>query len=102
MFRMLQPKVAADKIDLKRQALMTALTYQLVTRYTSRVAVEEKVSRNPDGTLQSVRVPVAPVKGWNMFNATATNDTLLLLLGLICLGGVLFFLRFWHLLADHF
>lgn len=91
MFKMLQPKSPAEKIDLKRQALMTALTYQLVTRYTSRVAVEEKVSRNPDGSLNSVRVPVAPAKGWKMFNATATNDPLLLIAGIICLlsSGIL-------------
>ncbi len=59
------------------------------------MAVEEKISRNPDGTLQSVKVPVAPAKGWNMFNATATNDTLLLLLGLVCLfvSGLLVFCR---------
>jgi len=85
MFRMLKPESPEEKIDLKREALMTALTYQLVTRYTSRVAVEEKISRNPDGTLHSVKVPVAHPKGWNMFNATATNDTVLFLAGMMCL-----------------
>ncbi len=95
MFRMLQPESPEEKIDLKREALMTALTYQLVTRYTSRVAVEEKVSRDPNGTLKSVRVPVAPAKGWNMFNATATNDLLLFLLGAVGLlvSGLLVFGR---------
>jgi Ca-activated chloride channel family protein len=85
MFRMLRPESAAEKIDVKRGVLMTALSYQLVTRYTSRVAVEEKVSRAPDGSLLSVKVPVAPPKGWNMFNATATQDTALALLGAVCL-----------------
>ena len=56
-----------------------------MTPYTSRVAVEEKVSRAPDGSLLSVKVPVAPPKGWNMFNATATQDTALALFGLVCL-----------------
>jgi len=85
MYRMLRPETAAEKIDLKREVLMTALSYQLVTPYTSRVAVEEKVSRAPDGSLLSVKVPVAPPKGWNMFNATATQDTALALFGLVCL-----------------
>ena len=84
-FRMLRPETATEKIGLKKEALMTALSYQLVTRYTSRVAVEEKVSRAPDGTLLSVRVPTAPPKGWNMFNATATQDTAMAIVGAICL-----------------
>jgi len=84
-FRMLRPETAAEKASLREEALETALSYQLVTRYTSRVAVEEKVSRSPDGELLSVRVPVAPPKGWNMFNATATQDTALAVAGLVCL-----------------
>ena len=86
MFRMLRPETPEERIDLKREALMTALSYQLVTPFTSRVAVEEIVSRTADGSLQSVRVPVAPAKGWTMFNATATQDVALLLAGAVCLA----------------
>jgi len=85
MYRMLRPETPEEKIDLKRDALMTALAYQLVTPLTSRVAVEEVVSRAPDGSLLSVRVPVAPPKGWNMFQSTATQDVALALFGVTCL-----------------
>jgi Ca-activated chloride channel family protein len=85
MYCLLRPETAAAKLSLKQEVLMTALSYQLVTPYTSRVAVEEQVSRAPDGTLLSVKVPVAPPKGWNMFNATATQDTALALFGVACL-----------------
>jgi Ca-activated chloride channel homolog len=85
MFRMLRPKTPEARIDLRREALMTALSYQLVTTQTSRVAVEEKVSRLDDGSLHSIRVPVAAPKGWNMFSATATQDMALLLVGMASL-----------------
>jgi hypothetical protein len=68
--------------------VQTALTYQLVTAFTSRVAVEEQITRAPDGTLASVRVPTTLPKGWSAsaFFPTATNDTIQLLVGMIAMA----------------
>ncbi|MCX7590253.1 MAG: VIT domain-containing protein [Kiritimatiellae bacterium] len=63
----------AQDRELVREITRTALEYQLVTPYTSRVAVEEKLVQNPFGALVTVTVPVPPPKGWAMFD-TATQD----------------------------
>jgi Ca-activated chloride channel family protein len=67
---------AAPRIEA--EILATALEYQLVTKYTSRVAVEERVEKQPDGSLVTVKVPAPLPKGWTMhgFAATATTDPL--------------------------
>lgn len=83
----------------RKDILDIALTHQLVTKYTSRVAVEQKIERKPDGTLVSVNVPVELPNGWDSssFFPTATNDPLLLLIGgitmLLGLSGLLTQLR---------
>ncbi len=60
----------------------TALAYQLVTQFTSRVAVEERTIRGPDQKLVSTKVPVMSKYGTTQgFAATATTDYLYLLWG---------------------
>lgn len=75
----------SEEKNLSKKILDIALRHQLVTKYTSRVAVEEKVERKPDGTLVSVNVPTELPEGWNpkSFFSTASNNPLLLLLGSI-------------------
>jgi Ca-activated chloride channel family protein len=77
---------------IKKDILKIALKHQLVTRFTSRVAVEEKITKQPDGSLLTVKVPVKLPKGWrsSAFFDTATSDPLMLLLGsLAILGGLI-------------
>ena len=69
-----------------------ALRYQLLSRFTARVAVEERVERQPDGERVTVRVPTELPRGWNpsSFYATATQETAWLLsaAGLLSLGAL--------------
>ena len=69
------------------------LRYQLLSRFTSRVAVEERVERAPDGRLVTVPVKVPLPRGWKpgAFFPTATNDWFFLLAGLLLMlsGSVL-------------
>ncbi|MBN2163695.1 MAG: VWA domain-containing protein [Pontiellaceae bacterium] len=77
--------------ELKQAVIRIALKHQLVTRFTSRVAVEEQVV-NRDGELISVRVPVEAPKGWQMY-ATATQEALQLVLGILILLAALLWRR---------
>jgi Ca-activated chloride channel homolog len=84
MYQRLRTTDAAELQSLHDKVLHAALDYQLVTEFTSRVAVEEKITRTWDGKLTSVSVPTMLPRGWNQsaFFATATNDPLRLALGL--------------------
>ncbi|MBM4147648.1 MAG: VWA domain-containing protein [Lentisphaerae bacterium] len=78
----------AARAKIAGEVLSVALDYQLVSRYTSRVAVEERVERYPDGSLKTVNVPVPAPRGWTGFQATATDDLLRALAGAAAaLGG---------------
>jgi Ca-activated chloride channel homolog len=70
---------------LKKDVIRIALEHQLVTKYTSRVAVEYELQTEklPTGKLRTVKVPVELPKGWDpqAFHATATNNVLLMLIG---------------------
>jgi len=73
-----------DSIDeMKTAIIKTALRHQLVSQFTSRVAVEEKISRAPDGTINTVKVPNNLPRGMaaGNFTATGTDDLLLILIG---------------------
>jgi Ca-activated chloride channel family protein len=74
----------AQQQAIREQVIETALTHQLVSKFTSRVAVEERVTTQPNGALATVKVKVPLPRGWDpsQFHATATHDTLLLLTGL--------------------
>jgi Ca-activated chloride channel family protein len=69
--------------DIREAVIQTALTHQLVTKFTSRVAVEERVTVAPDGSRNTVQVKVPLPRGWSGagFHATATLDPLLMLIG---------------------
>jgi Ca-activated chloride channel family protein len=78
----------ADPKQVKKEVTSIALKNHLVSRYTSLVAVEQKISR-PNGTdLQSRRQKTNLPAGWQYDKvfagnaATATPAALLLLLGL--------------------
>jgi len=77
----------AEKEDFRKEIIQIALNHKLVTKFTSRVAVEEKVEKRSDGSLVTVRVPVPLPKGRNSsaFFSTATNYPLLLLCGAIAI-----------------
>jgi Ca-activated chloride channel family protein len=79
---------AAERERLRGEIVEVALAYQLVTQFTSRVAVEEVVARQPDGTLVSTRVPAPVPRGWSM-GSTATMDPLLSVIGAMMLGMAL-------------
>jgi Ca-activated chloride channel homolog len=87
MVRLMQADEPDCQEELKQTIIKTALKHQLVTRYTSRVAIEERVVVK-DGDLVSVNVPVPAPKGWAMY-ATATHETLQLLAGALALFGAL-------------
>ena len=95
MYKMIMD--SSDTEDLQKEVIEIAIKHQLVTKYTSRVAVEEKIEKKPDGSLVTVNVPVELPKGWNSskFFATSTNHPLLLLIGFIALliAGILQFLK---------
>jgi Ca-activated chloride channel family protein len=85
MYQRLRTNDAAALKNLRDEVVKTALEYQLVTEFTSRVAVEEQVTRAPDGQLARANVPTVLPRGWNpsSFFATATDDPLHLTFGLI-------------------
>jgi len=82
MCRIICAKSPADGADFRRQVVALALQHQLVTPYTARVAVEERIERAADGRLVTVAVPTPPPKGWTLFSATASTDPLWLLCGM--------------------
>jgi len=71
---------------IKESVLQTALDFQLVCRYTSRVAVEELIEKDPDGKLRYVPVPLHTPAG--ALESTATSDWLHMLAGLLLLSAV--------------
>ncbi|CAM2008540.1 VIT domain-containing protein [Acanthopleuribacter pedis] len=73
-----------QKAGIRDQIVALGLKYQLVTPYTSRVAVEERLQKMPDGSLTTVRVPI--MRRANGLAATATNDFNLLLAAALLLA----------------
>lgn len=69
---------------IREQIVAVGLQYQLVTQFTSRVAVEERLEKQPDGSLISVRVPI--MRRANGLPATATNDFNMLLLAALLIA----------------
>ncbi|MGI8437363.1 MAG: VIT domain-containing protein [Chthoniobacterales bacterium] len=88
MYQRLRTTDATQLQSLHDQVVKTALDYQLVTAFTSRVAVEEQITRAPDGAVTSVKVPTMLPRGWNpsAFFATATSDPLRLVIGFVVLS----------------
>ena len=83
MYQRLRTSDAAELQILRDKVVHAGLDYQLVTEFTSRVAVEEQITRAADGRLTRVDVPTILPRGWNPsgFFPTATNDPLKIVLG---------------------
>ncbi len=84
----------ATRDALRVDVLETALRHQLISAFTSRVAVEDVVVRNPDGELATVDAPNVTPRGQGLplLSATATQDRALCVLGCLIalIGGVMF------------
>lgn len=83
-----------DREEVRRQVTETALRHHLVSKYTSLVAVEQKISRPADKRLNKVPLKTNMPAGWQhnkVFGTTAQTTTpshLYLLIGLLlALGG---------------
>ena len=87
MYQMIKTRDPETIKKLKDQVLQIALDHQLVSQYTSRIAVEYelKQEKQSDGKLKTVKVPVHLPKGWDpsVFYGTATNNYLMLLIGFV-------------------
>lgn len=88
MYERLRAATSREKDILREQVVATALKHELVSKFTSRVAVEERVTRTDAGDLKSAQVPTPLPKGWDptRFCGTATQDALLVCLGLLAAG----------------
>jgi len=87
MVQWMTAKDGPSREGLRLDVIATALEHQLITQFTSRVAVEEKISRNPLDKLISGKVPLPLPRGWDpsQFVPTGTDD-LARLLGAALLG----------------
>jgi len=92
MVDLMQVERDGDRQELEQTITRVALEHQLVSAYTSRVAVEDRVV-NRGGELATVTVPVVSPRGWRL-HATATGDPLQLLLGFMVLLGAVAAWRF--------
>ena len=78
------------QVDRRREIVTQAIRYNLVTPFTSRIAVEELVV-NPGGDQASTHVPVEFPEGWDRAKVlgenpkTGTADAFLQLVGWLCL-----------------
>jgi Ca-activated chloride channel family protein len=98
--RELMGEAAAETSERRRQVVTTlALRHQLVSPYTSLVALEQTSARPASASLEGGMVPVNLPRGWHAAHVfgrlpqTATPAPLLLLLGLLMLGGGLWLRR---------
>lgn len=90
---LMDSRVGGNPIEeIKNEIVATALKYHLVSKYTSLVAVEEKVSRPENARLQQLDVAKKLPHGMQLSSIygggakTATPASLLTLLGVICLS----------------
>ena len=93
--------------EVRHAVLQVALQHQLVSPYTSLVAVENVISRPTSDTLKAEAIPNLAPKGQQIYTAviakravsyprTATNAPLHLLLGLLSLLAMLCLQRPWQ------
>jgi Ca-activated chloride channel family protein len=84
--------------DTRAQVLPLALSYGLVTQYTSLVAIDRSPARPADQTLESQRVPNAKPQGseWSTvaYPKTATPAQLQLLIGALAIALALAMIPF--------
>lgn len=83
MLDYIRAETPVTREEIKQRIVTTAMKHQLVTKFTSRVAVEEEQAIQTDGTLKTVNVKVPLPKGWSgaAFYNTATLDPLWFLVG---------------------
>lgn len=76
MVRWLTAASDESRERVRKSVIQVALEHQIVTQFTSRVAVEEKISRRPDQVLVSGKVPLPLPRGWDasQFLPTATTN----------------------------
>jgi len=84
MFRRLRAREEAEQELLKEEIIAVSIDRQILSPFTSRVAVEERVERKEDGTLVSVKVAVPLPRGWGL-SPTATALPARILAGLAAL-----------------
>lgn len=58
--------------ERKAEVVEIAIRHQLMSPYTARIAVEERVEHKPDGSLTTVEVPRSIPRGWYSLRATAS------------------------------
>ncbi len=87
----------AQRERLKAEVTGLGLKYQLLTQFTSRVAVEQVVA-NPSERLKRLKVPTELPAGWqaNSFFPTATNDPLLLVISAIFILFAMVLIGLWE------
>ncbi len=90
--------LAGDEKEVRGKVLATALAHHLLSRYTSLVAVEKKISRPADKDLQQSALKTNLPEGWQankIFGGTArtaTSASLQILLGLLLVVSALLLL----------
>ncbi len=93
--------LGAAEPEVRRQVVDVALRHQLVSRYTSLVAVEEKIARPDNEMLKRQQMKTNLPKGWQhakVFGTsarTATNAGLNMLVGILLMISALWILRPW-------
>jgi len=82
------PQGSSSVDALQKQIIEKALEYQLITPFTSRVAVEQKISRKPDGEIVSVGVPTLLPEGWDRagLEGTASDEAIWFIVGAAWMG----------------
>jgi Ca-activated chloride channel family protein len=81
-----------EKKDLRQRVIDDAIAYRLVTKFTSLVAVEEKVV-NPGGDARTAMVPTELPHGWDQqqwfggMPASGTADLFLETAALVSIAG---------------
>jgi Ca-activated chloride channel family protein len=92
MYRHIRSNSQQERDLLRREVIDVSLGHQVLSKFTARVAVEERVTRDPGGELNTVKVKVPLPKGWDpsKFNATASDLYLWLLVGfLLIVAGLI-------------
>jgi Ca-activated chloride channel family protein len=92
MFRHIQANSDEERELLRQEIIDVSLYYQVLSKFTARVAVEERVVRGPNGELETVRVKTPLPKGWDpsQFTSTASDMFLWLLVGgLLAVAGLI-------------
>lgn len=86
------PQNGSPSAYLEKTITEKALDYQLITPFTSRVAVEQKITRKDNGEIISVGVPTLLPEGWdrNGLEGTATDDVVWFIIGVSWMAFGLF------------